>query len=177
MVPIQAGKRLIQQQQATTRIQARPDLQQGFGQEHALLLAAREMAKVARQQGHQLQTSDELHQHGAQLCLVDGEHAASQADHLMAGDRDLGLGALWQHGPQPSRVKHLQLEQRVLLQPHLAMSRNQVCQSGQQGRLATAIGTDQGDKPRRSAVPVQRSQPPIDTQLSHFKHGDAPTNR
>ena len=41
----------------------------------------------------------------------------------MAGDGQWGLGALRQHGPQLGGGMHVELKQRVLLQPHLALRR------------------------------------------------------
>ncbi len=143
MVQIEPGQRLVQQQYPAIRVEARPHLQQGAGDQHPLLLSARQPAEVPRQQGFQLQRLTQrlnsLVLPGRRLSLIE-----PQAQHLKHRDMEqLGL-ALRQHGAPLRQFRPAQVRQRLAADAHLPLPRQEAGQGPEQGRLAAAVGAEQG---------------------------------
>ena len=117
---VEPRQRLVQQQHLAGRIEARPHLQQGAGNQHPLLLAPRQPAEVTSQQSFQLQC---LAQCIYRLVLSGrcNHLIEPQAQHLKHRNmKQLGL-TLGQHGAPFGKLGPTHVSKHFPPQQHCAI--------------------------------------------------------
>ena len=142
VMQIQPRQGFVQQQHPPGRIEAWPQLQQGAGDQHPLLLPPGQSAEVPCQQRRQFQGVAHI-RHRLRLG-IGAPLLQPQAQHLEHRDvEQLGL-ALGQHGAPRCKLGPAQGRDGLSPQQDGAIGGQQARQCPEQGGLAAAVGAEQG---------------------------------